>query len=56
MFYTGSMTGPLPPSIPTLSVKAGRWFEAHATGWGVAVLPVVLALILGAGAIALFRQ
>jgi hypothetical protein len=29
-----------------LTVKIGRWFEASATGWGVAAIPLVLALAL----------
>jgi hypothetical protein len=35
----------------SLSVKLGRWFEAKATGWGVAALPalmVAVAVIVGA--------
>lgn len=35
----------LPPS--SLSMKLGGWFEANATGWGVAAIPLVLALLLG---------
>jgi hypothetical protein len=33
--------------IPSsVSLKVGAWFEAQATGWGVAALPVVLAVLL----------
>lgn len=28
-------------------MKLGSWFEAHATGWGVIAVPVVIGLILG---------
>jgi hypothetical protein len=31
-----------------LSLKFGHWLEARATGWGLAALPVVLALALAA--------
>ena len=40
-----------PPSSArtTLSLKLGRAFEAHATGWGVAAVPLVIVLlVLGA--------
>lgn len=33
-----------------LSVRIARWFEAHATGWGVAVVPLLLLLVLLAAA------
>jgi len=26
----------------TLHVRVGRWFEATASGWGVAIVPIVL--------------
>ena len=42
------MTNRNPPSTtacPTsLTVKIGKWFEARATGWGVAAIPVLLLL------------
>jgi hypothetical protein len=40
-----------PPTraLSALSFKIGRWAEARATGWGVAVLPVVLVVLLLAG-------
>ena len=44
MFYTGQMRRT--PTPPTLSLKFGRWFEAQATGWAVAFLPI-LVLALG---------
>ena len=28
----------------SLTVKLGNWFEARATGWGVAAIPVLLVL------------
>ena len=31
----------------TLSMKLGNWFEAHATGWGVVAVPIVIGLVLG---------
>jgi hypothetical protein len=45
MFYTAHMRKTSAP--PTLSLKLGRWFEAQATGWAVALLPI-LVLALGA--------
>ena len=43
------MTSRNPPSTtecPTsLTVKIGKWFEARATGWGVAAIPVLLLLV-----------
>jgi hypothetical protein len=36
----------------TLSMKLGGWFEAHATGWGVIAVPIVIGLI---GGLALLR-
>lgn len=30
----------------TLSLKLGRAFEAHATGWGVAAVPLVVVLLV----------
>ena len=32
----------------SLSLKLGGWLEAHATGWGVAAIPVVVAMVLAA--------
>jgi hypothetical protein len=34
----------------SLTVKLGRWFEARATGWGVAALCALAALALAAAA------
>ena len=45
---------PQPPSArapATLSLKLGRFLEAHATGWAVLALPVVLGLVLAALAV-----
>ena len=38
---------PIKPSRPesALSFKLGRWAEAHATGWGVAALVALCALL-----------
>jgi hypothetical protein len=33
--------------IATLRVRIGQWFEANATGWGVVVVPLLVALLLG---------
>ncbi len=34
-----------PKECPTsLTVKLGAWFEARATGWGVAAIPLLLLL------------
>ena len=55
MFYTLAMSKPVrsPRMSPaTVSLKVGQWFEAHATGWGVLVVPVVVVLL---GAVALFE-
>jgi hypothetical protein len=52
MFYTEAMTvSPhrLRPKA-SLSLKVGDWLEAHATGWGVAAIPIVVALVLGTAA------
>lgn len=35
-------------AVHTLSVRIGAWFEAHATGAGVAVVPLVVVLVLAA--------
>jgi hypothetical protein len=37
----------------TLHVRVGRWFEATASGWGVAIVPFVL-LAVTAAALAFF--
>lgn len=47
------MTGDDPgePRAGSISIRVGSWFEARATGWGVAALPVLVSLIaLVAGA------
>lgn len=45
---------PRPPrSRNTLSFKLGAWFEAHATGWGVWAVPLMLLFLAG---LALARQ
>lgn len=33
------------PPPNSLSIRLGGWFEAHATGFGVAAIPVVVALL-----------
>jgi hypothetical protein len=40
------MSDPEKPTVlsTSLSLKLGRWIDARATGWGVLVLPVVIAL------------
>jgi hypothetical protein len=51
MFYTEVMPHMVRKSAPaSLSLKLG-WLEAHATGWGVAAIPVVVALVLVADAL-----
>lgn len=32
-----------------LQVKIGRWFEARASGWAVAAVPVLVLLVVAAG-------
>jgi hypothetical protein len=32
----------------TLTIRIGSWFEARATGWGVAAVPLSLILALAA--------
>lgn len=32
----------------TLDLKLGRHLQAHATGWGVLVVPLIIALLLSA--------
>lgn len=53
ILYTNAMRNKPPPSDAppdTLSLKLGSWFEAHATGWGVIAVPiVVLVLAVAAG-------
>jgi hypothetical protein len=53
MFYVDGMrrTDRQPAAPASLSLKLGSWLEAHATGWGVAAIPVVLGLLLGAAAL-----
>ena len=48
MFYTEAMTNRR--SHASLSLKLGGWLEAHATGWGIIAIPVVVALVLAATA------
>jgi hypothetical protein len=35
-------------AVHTLHVRVGRWFEATASGWGVAIVPFVLFVLLAA--------
>ena len=54
MFYTVGMEHRA-PSV-TLSIKFADWFEANATGWAVAVVPLIVFLILAsAAALAILR-
>lgn len=34
--------------MSSLTIRVGAWFEARASGWGVAALPLVLGLVLAA--------
>ncbi|HVI33773.1 hypothetical protein [Phenylobacterium sp.] len=36
------------PIRNSLSLKLGGWLEAHATGWGVVAIPIVVVLVLAA--------
>ena len=46
--YNHRMPKPPPCSAPnTLKVKLGNWFEAQASGWGVAAIPLLLLLLVG---------
>lgn len=54
MFYTIWMPHPSSnASRNALSLKVGRWLHADASGWGVAVLPLLLLMLLAAGALGL---
>lgn len=33
-----------------VSVRIGRWFEARGTGWGVAVVPIMLLVLIALAA------
>ena len=50
MFYTEQMKNISARRALTasLTLRIGHWFEAHATGWGVIAVPLVLLLLLGA--------
>lgn len=49
LLYIFYMTRMLTPPAPTsLAVRVGGWFEAHATGWGVLIVPLVLAGLIAA--------
>ena len=37
--------------MASLTLKLGDWLEAHATGWGIAAIPIVVGLLLGAVAL-----
>jgi hypothetical protein len=55
MFYTEPMPSPAKsPTRATLTLKLGGWLEAHATGWGVAAIPIVILSVLGASALRWF--
>lgn len=53
MFYTERMSTTPHRSRPmaSLTLKLGDWLEAHATGWGIAAIPIVVGLLLGAVAL-----
>jgi hypothetical protein len=53
MFYTLQMAkcSLKPRRRATLSLRLGPWLEAHATGWGVAAVPLVVVLVLAAAAL-----
>lgn len=36
---------------PSLRLKVGHWLEAQASGWAVILVPVLVALLLGAAAL-----
>jgi hypothetical protein len=38
-------------AMPTLNLKIGRWFEANATGWGIAAIPLVMIVLVLAAAL-----
>jgi hypothetical protein len=51
MLYTeGMSTSPSAKrkSPTTLTLKLGDWLEANATGWGVAAIPLVILVLVGA--------
>jgi len=53
--YVPPMFSPQPPksrsAVHALSVRIGAWFEAHATGAGVAVVPLIVVLVLAAAVV-----
>lgn len=52
MFYTEAMPNTSRRTRPkaSLTLKLGDWLEAHATGWGIAAIPIVVGLVLLAAA------
>lgn len=51
-----SRPSPKPPAArDSFSVKLGAWFEAQATGWGVAAAAAALGMALAAGALRLLE-
>lgn len=40
------------PAGPTLRLRLGRWFQADATGWAVALVPLILVLLITAAVVA----
>lgn len=46
------MTAPLRNPPPSIAIRIGSWFEARASGWGVAVVPIALLLALAAPLVA----
>lgn len=49
IFNTMQKPSSHPPRVrDAVHLKIGRWFEASARGWGVVIVPLALALVLGA--------
>ena len=51
IFYTARMIASRRIPKATLTIRIGSWFEARATGWGVAAVPLSLILALVAHAV-----
>lgn len=47
---------PLSSAPATLVLKLGRQLEAHATGWGVLAVPLIVACLLAAGLLGLLLR
>ena len=47
MFYAEGMSGKHQiQTKASLSLKLGDWLEAHATGWGIAAIPIVVGIVV----------